>query len=278
MPPAARSVLRLGLVTLGLSLLAGCGGGVTYTKDRLVESLQELLTSEQLHGSVRFVDHTLAVYVEYPGTLAQTDGQIDIGPGFAEVSRKVTQSLHRVLLSSDAPVQFYVVLLADPAVKGAYLTIVRYVDDIRRANANMLDTPEMLARTVFDLNVVEAGPLTLEQYVPRDIQMEEFLSWQLSRRIQATLIDALQNAGLAQVGRCGAEFHNGEFAFTLNVVPAGEKALDEASVREAFQASTTLIANVLSSYQFRSFESVRLILPAMGRNIVVPKTSLEIFR
>ncbi len=259
-------------------MLAGCGGGVTYKKDRLVESLQEVLASEQLHGSVRFVDHTLAVHVEYPGTLAQADGQIGIGPGFEEVSRKVTQSLHRVLLSSDAPVQFYVVLLSDPTVKGAYLTIVRYVDDIRRANANMLDTPEMLARTVFDLNVVETSPLTLEQYVPRDIQMAEFLSWQLSRRIQATLIDALQNAGLAQVGRCGAEFHNGEFAFTLNVVPAGEKALDEASVREAFQASTKIIAKVLSSYQFSSFESIRLILPAMGRNIVVPKTSLEIFR
>jgi len=125
---------------------------------------------------------------------------------------------------------------------------------------------------------VEASPLTLEQYVPRDIRMEEFLSWQLSRRIQTTLIEALQNAGIAEVGRCGAEFHDGEFAFTLNVVPAGEKALDEESVRQAFQASTKIIAKVLSSYRFNSFKSVRLILPVMGRNVVVPKTSLEIFR
>jgi len=278
MHPLSRSVLRFEILSLGILLLAGCGGGVTYKKDRLVESLQEVLASEQLRGSVRFVDHTLAVHVEYPGTLVQSEGQIGIGPGFEEVSRKTTQSLHRVLLSSDAPVQFYVVLLSDPAVKGAYLTIVRYVDDIRRANANMLDTPEMLARTIFDLNVVEASPLTLEQYVPRDIRMEEFLSWQLSRRIQTTLIEALQNAGIAEVGRCGAEFHDGEFAFTLNVVPSGEKALDEDSVRRAFQASTKIIAKVLSSYRFNSFESVRLILPAMGRNVVVPKTSLEIFR
>lgn len=259
-------------------VIGGCSADPTYRKEHVSTSLQQILASEGVTASVRFIDHTLAVGVERAGALTQTNGQIGIGPAFEELSRKTTQSLHRVLLSSDAPVWFYVILLSDPGIKGAYLTIVRYIDDIKRANANMLDTPEMLARTVFDLNLVEAATLTLEQYVPRDIRMEEFLSWQLARRIQQTLMEELQQQGTAEVGRCGGEFNNGEFAFTLNLAPAGEEALPEETMRQAFQASTKVIAKVLSSYDFKAFESIRLILPTAGRNVVVPKTSLDIFR
>ena len=99
------------------------------------------------------------------------------------------------------------------------------------------------------------------------------------RRIQHQLIEVLQLSGRAEVGRCGGEFHDGEFAFTLNVIPSAEGAtLDEGTVKEIFQTSTTEIAKVLSSYQFKSFQTVRLILPAMDRNLVLPKTHLQAFQ
>ena len=261
-------------------LATGCDNRPTYPKVRLAQSLQEIFVSDQLHASVRFMDHTLAVGLEYPDALAQSGGQLGLGPGFDEASRKVLTAIHRVLLSSDAEVNFYVLLISDPKIPGAYLTMVRYMDDVRRANANMLDTPEWFARTVFDLNFV--GPekrLTLEQYVPRDIHLEEFLSWQLARRIQHALLEELQGTGVADVGRCGGEFNNGEFVFTLNVEPAtAGSVLDETTMRKIFQTSTSVIAHVLSGYQFRSFDTVRLVHPGTGRNIVLPKTRLEVFR
>ena len=269
-------------LAVGLALSAaasGCSGRPTYPKEHLAESLQQVLAGEHLETSVRFFERTLAVQLEYPDALAQQGNEIVIGPAFQEAARKVLTALHRVLLSTDAEVHFYVLLLSDPHTPGAYLTMVRYIDDVRRAEVSMLNTEEMLERTVFDLNFVGSKALTIEQYVPRGIRMEEFLSWQLARRIQHQLIEVLQLSGRAEVGRCGGEFHDGEFAFTLNVIPSAEGAtLDEGTVKEIFQTSTTEIAKVLSSYQFKSFQTVRLILPAMDRNLVLPKTHLQAFQ
>jgi hypothetical protein len=261
-----------------LLLATSCENRPTYPKERLAESLQEILTSEQLHASVRFIDHTLAVQFDYPGALAQADNQIGIGQNFDEAARKALTATHRVLLSSDAEVHFYVLLLSDPQTPGAYLTMVRYMDDVRRANANMINTFEMFARTIFELNFVGPTPLTLEQYVPRDIQLEDFLSWQLARRIQHALIDELQPADAVKVGRCGGRFQDGEFAFTLDVAPATSGSLDDATLRRVFHTSTNVIAKVLSSYKFESYDTVRLVHPLTGRNFVLPKTHLQAFR
>jgi len=270
--------LRAPLVGIVLLLTANCSNTPTYPKTHLAESLQDIFTNERLATSVRFLDHTLAVQLDYPNALSKHGTQFGIGPDFDEATRKVLTGIHRVLLSSDAAVRFYVLLLSDPKIPGAYLTIVRYMDDVRRANANMIDTPEMFARTVLELNFVGPERVTLEQYVPRDIQMEEFLSWQLARRIQSRLTEELEPSGTATVGRCGGVFENGEFAFTLDVTPKTlGTPLDEITIRKTFQASTNVIAKVLSNYHFDGFKGIRLIYPATGRNLVLPKTQLRTF-
>ncbi len=276
MKPFTRSSLFVGLALLFTS---GCGATPTYPKAHLAQSLQDLLIADQLQASVRYIDHTLAVQLTYPGTLAHMGPQIGVGSKFDEIVHKVLTDVHRVVLSSDAPVDFYVLLLSDPNIPGAYLTIVRYMDDVRRANASMLDTTEMFSRTIFDLEFL--GPdrtLTLEQYIPRDIHLEEFLSWQLARRIEHQLSTEFQTSGIAEVGRCSGEFKNGEFAFTLNVVPSTDGALDEATMQRVFRESSQVIAKVLSSYQFKSFNGIRLIHPLTGRNFVLPKANLELLR
>ena len=266
------------LVCVSALAAASCGVHPSYPKARLAESLQAILISEHLDTSVRFVEHTLGVQLNYPGTLQQTDTQIGLGPAFDEAIRKVLTAIHRVLLSTDAEVHFYVVLLSDPQLPGAYLTLVRYVDDVRRANANMLDVPEMFARTIYELNYVDERPVTIEQYLPREIRLEEFLSWQLARRIQAALTDKVRASGTVTVGRCGGKFENGEFVFTLDVSPASEGPVDDATLQGVFQTSTEVVAKVLSSYQFESFNAIRLIHPLTGRHFVLPKTQLAIFR
>ncbi len=84
--------------------------------------------------------------------------------------------------------------------------------------------------------------------------------------------------GTVQVGRCGGSFQHREFAFTLNVFPMSEGLLDDPTLQHVFQSSTHTIAKVLSSYPFQSFDSIRLIHPLPGRNLVLPKTHLDVFR
>lgn len=279
MPPARKSWLVL--VGFAVALNAGCSKRPTYPQHRLEESVHTLLAEDGLHASaVRLLEGTLAIQLAHPGALLKDGEEIGIGPAFEVVSRQALTALHRVLLSSDADVRFYVLLLSDPQIPGAYLTLVRYMDDVRRASANMLDIPEMFARTIFELNYVgPQQPLTLEQYLPREIRLEEFLSWQLARRIQQALVENLELPGVAHISRCGGTFQNGEFAFTLDVVPLEEGvALDEPTLQSVFHTATTLIAKVLSSYRFEGFKQIRLIHPLTGRHLVLPKTRLEIFR
>jgi hypothetical protein len=274
------SVWRTGLVALSVAALAvgGCSRQPTYPKARLSESLTALLAEEGVEVvAVKLVDHTLGVQCGYPDALSLSDGQIGVGPAFQDAVRKILTAVHRVTLSSDADVRFYVVLLSDPTTPGAYLTMVRYMDDIRRANVSLISSSEMFDRTVFDLSVAGPTQVALDRHLPRDIQLEEFLSWQLARRIQATLSEALGPA-VAEVGRCGGAFEDGEFAFTLNVAPTWEALLDEATLQRVFQVSTRVIAEVLASYRFDAFDAVRLIHPFSGRSLTLPKTHLDVFR
>jgi hypothetical protein len=272
MRPVFRSLIAAALVAA-----AGCEYGPTFPKERFVESLESLLAEEQLDASARLVDHTLAVQLSYAGSLEQVDNQIGVGPNFDEAMRKALGAVHRVIFSSDAQVEFYVLLLSDPGTPGAYLTIVRYMDDVKRASANMIDSPEMSARTIFELNYTGSAPVTIDQYVPRDIRIEEFLSWQLARRIQYALADEMQEGGQLTVGRCGGRYQNGEFVFTLDVSPMVEAGLDEETMRKVFEVSTNTVAAVLGDYRFQSYEAVRLIHPLTGRNLVLPRTRVERF-
>lgn len=268
---------RLPLAFLSGVLIAamGCSGKPTYPKAQLTQAIQQLMAEEGLRTSVRSLDHTLALQVIYPNSLIKTSNQIEIGPGFDDVARKLITQLHRVLLSTDADINFYVVLLSDPSSPGAYLTMVRYMDDVRRANASMLDTPEMFARTVFEVNVLDTNDLTIDQYVPRDIRLEEFLSWQLARRIQSALAEQFHDKGTAEVGRCRGVFKDGEFSFTLDLSPLGQQPIDDATIQSAFKTSTEVIGKVLSSYRFQDFQSVRLVHSLTGRNLVLPKSSFH---
>ena len=267
------------MFVLGGSLLAagGCSVAPTYHKERLAESLKQVLAQDHITATVQLIDHTLAIQFEYPKALAKSaDGtQLGLGPGFEEGARIVLTGIHRVVLSSDADVQFYLLLISDPELPGAYLTMVRYMEDIRKANASVIGVTEMMSRTVFELNVVDAPPLTLSQYLPREIHLTDFLTWQLTRRLRQELTEALQPDSAVSVDRCQGQFINGEFVFALNVAPTGGQPLDEDTLHVVFGTATQLIGKVLSGYHFDSFSSVRLINPATGRNIVLPRANLQ---
>ena len=266
-------------LAVGGLLLGACSP--SYRQDQLVQALTTICATDyHLSVSARQVGQTFAVHLRHDGTLQQQGTKIGLAESANEVLGNVLEAIHRVILSSDARLNFYVVLVSDSTVPGAYLTVIRYVEDVRRANANMLPPTEFFHRTIFDLKFVSGQTLGLNELGLDDIQLEQFLSWQLARRIHTHLTDALQRHGIpAEVGPCSGEFRDGEFAFTLNVAPTpGQAGLDEALIQQVFQDATSVIAQVLSDYQFKRFERVRLIHLPTGRSLLLPKTRLELFR
>ena len=268
--------LPTAVVLSGIALitLTGCSAPPTYKKETLAQSLEQLLKEDNLSASVKLVDHTLAVHIDYAGSLQPGDGQ-RFSDAFDDVLRKGFTDIHRVVLSSDAQVDFYVFVLSDPKTPGAYLTIVRYLDDVLQANAQMLDTNEFFARAIFKLNYLDQKQnLKLDQYVQRDIQLPEFLSWQMAQRIQQRLLEEFGAASSLEVGRCQGEFRDRQFAFTLNVASTTPGTLQEGEIQQVFDAATGVIQQVLKSYDFKGFDSVRLVHLPTGRNVILPKTSV----
>jgi hypothetical protein len=189
--------------------------------------------------------------------------------------------MHRVLLSTDGKVMFYLVLASDPKVPGIAFTLVRYIDDVKRANANMLTPTEFYSRTIFDLHYVGSPTLSLEQLVPTGIKIEQFLSWQLAKRIQTRLADTLQKRGVSigDAVRCTGEFQNGEFVFTLSLEPkTDQQQVDPELLQQIFQDAAAVIAQVLSDYRFEQFETIRLTHPPTGRSLLLPRTRLDLLK
>ena len=120
----------------------------------------------------------------------------------------------------------------------------------------------------------------LAQLAPEKITFEQFLSWQLAKRIEARLAQELQRQPVtaADVGPCVGGFQGGEFAFALNVTPKPGRQVNEALVQEIFEHATSVIAQVLAGYHFKDFETIRLIHPPTGRSLLLPKSRLEVFR
>ena len=279
--PRALTLGALGCL-LGAALLSG-GCAPSYRNEQLAQSIEQICKTEYRYTvSARLDGRTLAVLLQHDGILEQAGGQVSLSDGANEILGNMIEVLHRVLLSTDAPIQFYALLVYDRSVPGVYLSLVRYIEDVRKANAQMLAPTEFFSRTLLDLKMAATQTVDLSHMPLRDIHLEEFLSWQLAKRIQGRLAERLKKSGVSSVdvGQCEGKFQNGEFTFALNVAPHPGigKALEEARLQELFQEATSVIAEVLASYQFDRFTAVRLIHPPTGRTLLLPKTRLDIFR
>lgn len=263
---------------LGAALSAGCSP--SYRGQDLEASIRKICADEHhFDVSVKRVGGTLAIYLHKDGVLTQDGGQVTLAPSAYRILGQLLEAVHRVILSSDVEVKFYVALFSDPAVPGIYLTLVRYLDDVRRVNASIIPPTEFFSRTVLDLKNVGVTNFTLDQLALSDITLEQFLSWQLAKRLQGKLSEQLLKDDVpAEVGPCLGEFKNGEFAFVLNVTPKGDAAASEKTVQTIFHEAATVIAQVFSGYRFDRYQAVRLIHPSTGRSLLLPKTRLELFR
>ena len=272
--------IRVVFGSVGLSLLVGCGGP-SYRTEQVQDAIQQICAKDyKLQVSVKRIGQTVAVHLQHGGVLEQQDGQIRLAESANEVLGNAIEAIHRVLLSSDNPNGFYLFLVSDPSIPGVYLMMVRYLDDVKRVHANSITPTEFFSRTILQLQPANPPLTNLNQVALHDITLEQFLSWQLAKRLQDRLTEHTQHEGLSHVavGPCVGEFKNGEFAFTLNVAPETGGTLSSEMVDQVFQEATTLIAKVLADYRFNQFQAIRLIHPTTGRNLLLPKQQLDIFR
>ncbi|NQT06394.1 MAG: hypothetical protein HQ575_02535 [Candidatus Omnitrophica bacterium] len=204
-------------------VLSQVGCGPTYPKEIVDEAIVQLCKEEYaLDVKVKIIGNTVGVYIPIENLF---DNALAISGEAAEKINDVLLSVSRVTLSTDAALNFYIVIAQDPILPEVEVILIRYVRDIKMLHFNQISrgefgrrmiidiklTPqaqkEKVLRGVFDkLNISKADEFIQEYlrtsevstigdigywndiFYMKDIGMGEFLSLQIADRIKGKFI------------------------------------------------------------------------------------------
>lgn len=211
------------VVIAALFVLSQSGCAPTYPKEIVDEAIVQLCREEyKIDVKVKILGKTVGVYIPLEGLFDMT---LNISKEASDKINDVLLSVSRVTLSTDAPLDFYIVIAQDPMLPEIEVVLLRYVVDLKMLHYDQISrgefgkrmiisiklTPqaqkEKVLRDVFSrLNIEEADNLISEYlsasevmtigdigywndtFFMKDIEMGEFLAMQIADRIKLMLI------------------------------------------------------------------------------------------
>ncbi len=154
--------LRLLFVLLFLLSISSCDKA-TYSKEKLEQSVIELCKNEyDLDVAVRITGSTLGVYIPIQGLV---DPELKLDQDAGEKIEDVALSMHRVMMSTDKPLKFYVLTARDTATLGAEFVLTGFVYDVVRVRLLDISRGEYHKRILrdFRFNPFVAGKSKIEE-------------------------------------------------------------------------------------------------------------------
>ena len=275
-------------------LLSSCGA--TYPKNQLIPAMKRLCQEEYgLDVSVQIVGKTLGVYLPLDKLL---DSTLQIPQEAREQLDDVVLATSRVVLSTDHPLDFYVVVAQDQRILGTELRLTRYIPDIRRFSYGDLSHGEFSQRMLFDIGLGFSGLSGKKEPAFRleEVKLPDFLAAQIARRFESKFkedrslkerFELRASQGRfspyhAETGGWGlSKGRYGDFVFALDVKSHGlglATTLSEDDVKEIYQTALTLIATVLRGYPFEAFDTVGIHLIGTEHPLILDRELLELYR
>ncbi len=141
--------LRLCSILFTVLYLAGCGP--TYPKENLEQSVVDVCKKEyNIDIKAQVVGRTLAVYIPLPRLINLAFG---IDDETMDKIQNVVLTASRVVLSTDAGIQFYCVIAQDIRMPELQLVIINYVEDLKRRLLMDVSRGEYMKRTIWDITM-----------------------------------------------------------------------------------------------------------------------------
>lgn len=265
-------------------LLAGIGCGPSYPKNELAESLIRLCKEEYgVDVSVQIVGKTLGVYIPLEKLF---DSTLRLSPDVGDQLDGVVLATSRVVLSTNDPPDFYVIVAQDKRIPGVELKLTRYVQDIRRLNYQDLSRGEFTKRMLFefgiDLGIFQEGG---KGFHLEEVKLEQFLARQMAHRIRTRLDAEGLLTGTLELKSIKGEFipslSQGRFVMTLSMQRQGIHlwgALEEKTERKILHSVIAEILEVLRGYRFSAFDSVEISAPFLTHPLILGRDVLELYR
>lgn len=266
-------VTQILITLLILSFVAGCGP--SYPKERVVESVQKVCKEEyNIDAKAKLVGKTLGVYI-----LAEKLFDQDLKPTQSAFDRMSDAlfAITRVVLSSDADIDFCVLVVGDKELKGFQWIITKYVQDTKYMFASLMSREEFFRRTDMDFRYNAKDSLEASvDFELEDVNMGDFLARQIANRIREKFYTDKKLSPLFEitadtVGIYQRQTQQEEPQFIFSVSMA-ESQLSQVKLENPEALIQRIVLNIaaqtLSEYKFEDFEFVKV------DNILTQKTFL----
>lgn len=235
--------------------LSGCYPQYTYPASSVVESIEKICKEEHhLEVNARVAGGTV-------GALFYTDHLLnpesnELSKGVMDQIGDVSQALARVPLSTDLKLNFSVLVVRD---KQTYdeLIITRSVEDLKRSQVDALSVDEYMKRVLFKQSRYHPQVEEKDNFMLKEVTMEDFLADQISQRIRL----AMQGAPTSE--KTEASFHTlvdgyfdqgmGEGIFRFSVISFGSDA-GEDPLKKIIDTTD----QVLRGYRFEEYDRIEI--------------------
>ncbi|MFA5039666.1 MAG: hypothetical protein WC732_08340 [Candidatus Omnitrophota bacterium] len=207
---------------------------------------------------VRVVGKTLWIFVPMDNLIdEQTAAWQKSG---LETLNKIMNVAHRVILSTDAPVEFLAVAAADVKKFGVELLALEYIQDLREAVLEKFSRGEYFMRSIRDVrfNPLLIGDILGENRAYHDITFEEFISMQIIHRAKnifakdktlSPLFELKTTSWTEKFGILKIEFEFVRKKYDLS--PEEEKI-------NPLETVTMITAQTIRNYDFKDIQAVEL--------------------
>lgn len=155
-------LLRFLSILLLLISLPACTQA-TYTKEKVEQSVIKLCKDEYgLDVQAKIIGSTLGVFIPVDGLVDQ-DLRLDSDAG--EKIEDVALSIHRVIMSTDKPLRFYILTARDTKTPGAEFVLTGFIYDVVRVRLLDISKGEYHKRILrdFKFNPVVVGEVKIKE-------------------------------------------------------------------------------------------------------------------
>jgi hypothetical protein len=251
-----RSAALLGIILAG-HLLSSCEA--TYPARTLTSRLTQLIKEEEkLNVTCHITGKTLWVYVPLEDLIDEKELTWN-AQGFEKIS-KVIAAVHRVLLSSDAQLNFIGIVGTDIKKYGVELTAIEYVPDFKEAVLERFSRGEFFSRSVRNVSVNSQAidDLTGESKTYYDITFPRFLGLQIIHRVKNLFAKDEALAAVFDLKSTASSDKFGIVRVDLEFIQKTYELTPEQEAIDPLEYTAMIAAQVTRNYDFKDIQAVEL--------------------
>ncbi|MFH0876904.1 MAG: hypothetical protein V1863_01590 [Candidatus Omnitrophota bacterium] len=274
----AKLLLRYLLFACCLGLLSACDA--TYPARTLTQQLTKLIKEEEkISATVHISGQTLWIYVPLENLVDEKNMTWDTA-GLEKINQ-VMGIVHRVILSTDAKLNFLALVGADVKKYGLEITAIEYIPDVKEAILEKFSRGEFFRRSVkdVDFNPNAVNDVLGESKRFYNISFEQFLSLQIIHRAKTIF---LKDKALQKLFEIKSSSWSEKFGVLKIDIEFLHKTYDlsqeEAKVKP-LDYMRMIAAEVFKNYDFKTFQELQMtdtfssdtikILPGDIKNIKI---------